>query len=313
MLPFFKNKNSRAVRRKGKETSISSDDLLVDTKPIAKRKNGPVSTKLSIHPSWKLQDEEKYVYQFMSNDLPEMKPHQISMAGIEIQKAKKEAQVMAFVRNSLPNDIGLPKMGVYLLDKEENQLGHRIFDLSRLGRMPAESDRPWLFSFREADLNVKIDDLPTSDWALAFDLIKPEEKHTIEFHPEWKEKLIKPHQKKLKEYVEKNPPAKHQISFTGLQADYQENGDLQVMLLVHNGTSKDLVIKELPIRIVDGRGEVVAEAGFKLDDFPISAHRSKPWSFSFSKQVQKKENADLTGWKATAVPKADDVAEQEDE
>ncbi|NGP44959.1 accessory Sec system S-layer assembly protein [Bacillaceae bacterium SIJ1] len=314
MLPFFKNKKNKPIERKGKERSVSSDDLNIE-KQATPNRNEPVQTKLSFHPQWKLQDEEKYVYQFMSNDLPALQPNQISMAGIDLQVNRKDVGVTAFVRNSLAYDIGLPKMGVYLLDKDENQLGHRVFDLARLGRLPAESDRPWLFTFRDADLNVPKDELPSSGWALAFDLKKPEEKHTLELHPEWRQKLIRPHQRKLKEFVEENPPAKNQISFTGLNAEYKENGDLNVMLLIHNGTSKDLVIKELPIRIVDREGNIIAEAGFSMEEFPIGAHRSKPWSFSFTKRVQHIENADLTGFRVTAVPQktADAEAKAEEE
>jgi accessory Sec system S-layer assembly protein len=290
MLSFFKRK-----KKTGTDSTVSSEELLNQVNEVSEEIE--VQTELSIHPSMNVTQEDQYVLRFMSNDLPPLKPNQISIAGIELQQFDEGVVVVAFVRNSLPQSIHFEPTTLVLLGQNGEKLARNTFDLSELGELPAKSSRPWNFAFERTTFLA--DELPQEGWSLAFEL-KP--KHTLDLAPAWEENMPEEEKEKLKAYVENMETLQPgEVKLSGLQAELSPEGDLHVTMLIRNGTDQNLKIEKLPLQIMDASGEIIAKGGFSLVDFGVKAHSSKPWTFIFPNSLVLSDTLDLSSWKALPI------------
>ncbi len=303
MLSFFKKNAGEQPKLEGSESTVSSEEILAE-EVTADSTDTDIETALSIHPTWNLAKEDMYSFQFLNNECPPLKPNQISLSGIMITKDGEQYRATAFVRNSLDKAISLAETTLVLLGENEQILGRKTFQLAELGEIPAKSSRPWNFYFTKN--NLFTEDLPAEGWKLAFQLESGiPEKHTLDLADSWKKSLASHDKKKLKELVENlEPPKEGEVNFLGLQAQTSSEGELHITLLIRNGSKKDINIEQIPLHVEDAQGDLVAQGGFKLDDFNIKANTSKPWTFIFPKSLVKKATPDFSRWKAYA-PQAD--------
>ncbi|MFJ7977685.1 accessory Sec system S-layer assembly protein [Peribacillus sp. NPDC096379] len=293
MASIFK-KNKNKLKKEGKDSVISSGDLLNETE---NQTDEDIITELSIHPQWNLSSEQNYVYRFLNNELDPLKPNQISLAGIELRPEKNEVVAIAFVRNSLKKDITFQEVKLLLLDENKETIARHSFDMSVLGELPARSSRPWMFVFPADTVSKK--EFSTKDWTIAFEL---KAKHRLDLAESWEKSLPEAERKNLEKYVEQiDPPREGEVNFLGLQAKKTEKGDLNVTILIRNGHDKNVKIEKLPLEIIDASKEVVAKGGFSLDDLEIKANTSKPWTFIFPATMVLKEDIDLSTWSAKPV------------
>lgn len=296
MLPFFNKNKDNKPQLEGKESAVSTEELLNETSEESADES--ISTALSIHPAWNLAKEDQYAFQFLNMELEDLKPNQLSLSGISLMQVEEDQfRASAFIRSSLDKAIQLQEVTLVLLDEKDQVLGRKAFDLSEVGEIPAKSSRPWHFIFTTKDLFTT--DLPASGWKLAFQLNPSARKHSLELADSWKKSLAKESKQKLEEMVENlEPPKKGEVNFMGLQAKKQETGDLHITMLIRNGSEKTINLEQIPLNVEDASGEVVATGGFKLEDFKVSANTSKPWTFIFPKSMVKKDTPDLSKWKA---------------
>ena len=294
MLSFFKRKGNN-LEKQGGDSVISSHELLEGEQ--ASDSNVEVKTELSFHPSWKIGPEERYYFQFLNNELANLKKNQLSLSGIELKKEEEVYIVSAFVRNSLSKSVKLQQLPLILIGANGEQLGRRVFDLSVLGDLPPNSSRPWNFIFEKQHLATE--ELPSTGWKLAFELKKNAQPHSLDLAETWQKSLAEGDKEKLAKLVSSmKPPKPGEVNFMGLECKQTDDGSLHVTLLIRNGSQKSISLQQLPLHVQDASGEVVAQGGFKLDDFGIKANTSKPWTFIFPKSLLLKEEIDLTTWKA---------------
>lgn len=293
MLSFFKRK-SQNPQKQGLDSTIESKD--VTSKEENASNEELVRPKLSFHPDWDVKEEDRYVYQFLNNDCEPLKPNQLSLSGLELQRNEMTGVVTvnALVRTSLNRPIKLEEMALVLLGPEKELLAKKPFDLSELGELPAASSRPWNFVFEPS--TVKVDELPESGWTLAFQL-KPA--HQLDLEESWEQALPEEEKEKLKELVEKQltPPGEGEVNFMGLQIRQDDTQNLHVSVLIRNGSEKDVTFQQIPLIVEDASGEVIATGGFRLDEFRVKAYTTKPWTFIFPKELVQKETMDLSTWK----------------
>jgi accessory Sec system S-layer assembly protein len=293
MLSFFKRKNKKP-QKQGLDSTIESTDVAAEGEGTSNEEL--VQPKLSFHPEWEIKEEDRYVYQFLNNECEPLKPDQLSLSGLELQRDEVEGHVTvnALVRSSLNRPIKLEDMTLVLLGTDKELLAKKRFDLSELGELPAASSRPWNFVFEAS--SVKVDELPESGWTLAFQL-KPA--HQLDLEESWEEALPEEEKQKLKELVEKQltPPGEGEVNFMGLQIEHGANEHLHVSVLIRNGSEKDVTFQQIPLIVEDATGEVVASGGFKLNEFKVKAYTTKPWTFIFPKELIQKEALDLSTWK----------------
>jgi accessory Sec system S-layer assembly protein len=297
MLPFFKRKNKGQVTKTGLDSSVSSEDLLNITEDSYSEE---VETSLSFHPGWNLSKEQEYVFRFLNNDLTSLKPNQISLAGVELEREGNTLQVTAFVRNSLSKPIKLGEVELLLLNNEKKTIAQKQFDLSLLDKIPARSSRPWMFTFEKetvvSDLNLEED-----GWSIAFN-VSSLQPHRLDLAESWKENISEDIKTKLINIVNSVPkPKPKEFNIMGVSAKFLENGDLNTTVLLRNGNHKGISIQQLPLEVIDANNELVVRGAFKLEDFEVKANTSKPWSFIFPKEMIQKENPDFSKWSVRPI------------
>lgn len=296
MLSFFKKNKSVKIEKQGSDSVVSSKELINEE---VSDQDIDIVTKLSIHPGMQVSTEQQYVLRFLNNELPPLKPNQVSLAGIDLREENGKVIVTAFVRNSLPKTITIKNTSLLLLNDAGQLIARKEFDLSEIGDIPPESSMPWQFTFNAGD--VLIQDIPQQGWKLAFEL-KGNTDHRLDLEESWKEALPKEEISKLEELVKNlEKPKAGEVNFMGLQAQTTENGDLSVTLLIRNGNNKNIHFKQLPLQVEDATGNVVANGGFAFDDLQVKANTSKPWTFIFPKNLHLKEEMDLSKWKVQPI------------
>ncbi|PRO65687.1 accessory Sec system S-layer assembly protein [Alkalicoccus urumqiensis] len=297
MLPFFNKKNKDELELEGSESSVSSEEMLQESGESSEES---VETELSIHPSWNLPEEDIYAFRFLNMECEPLKPNQLSLYGINVDKQEDGTfNFNAFVRHSINKKIKLENAVIVLLDTDDSILGRKEFDLSKLGEMPPNSSRPWTFPFTAKDLFA--DSVPQKGWKLAFQLKPSSRKHSLELTDSWKRSLAVEEQKKLENVVDNMEPPKHgEVNFLGLKATLlDEQQELHVTLLVRNGGEKNINLEQLPLQVEDAEGDIIAKGGFKMDPkLHVKANTSTPWNFVFPQAMLLKDNPDLSRWKA---------------
>lgn len=296
MLSIFNRKKDQKVKKSGRESHVSSEELLNEASE-ANVDEVEVETALSIHPSWNLPTEQQYVLRFLNNELPPLKPNQISLSGVEISNVPDGIEVTAFVRNSLDKGITIGEVSLLLLDSEKQIIARHQFDMNELGEIPAKSSRPWAFRFPSSSFLQE--SFSREGWTLAFEL---KAKHKLDLHDSWEQALPEEQKQKLHEIFDKiTPPKEGEINFMGFQASQNEQGDLSVSVFVRNGSKKDVKFEKLPLKVKDATGEVVATGGFTLEDFEVKANTTRPWTFHFPASLVQKDAVDLSRWSVEVV------------
>jgi accessory Sec system S-layer assembly protein len=294
LLDRFKKETKKI---QGKESHVSSGDLL-NQESVDTSSQEMVRTTLSIHPDSKLTQEDQYYFQFLNNDLPDLKVNQLSIAGIELKKDQEALYVMAFVRNSLPKAIKLGQTPLLLIGPGGENIASKEFDLSLLGDIPAKSSRPWQFVFPLKE--VKQSEIPLTGWKLAFELKAP---HKLDLDKSWEQSMAGEEISKLEKLVSTlQAPKPGEVNFMGLKAAI-DNGSLHITMLIRNGSKKDIHLQQLPLVVEDASGNMIAQGGFQLEDFKVKANTSKPWTFIFPETLLKNKAPDLSKWKAYPLTK----------
>ncbi|WP_138419947.1 accessory Sec system S-layer assembly protein [Aquibacillus sediminis] len=295
MLPFFKKK-----KKTGAENSIDAADLLGGTNELDEN-HEEIDTDLSFHPDWNVPEEEKYVYAFHNTELSPLKPNQLSLSGINMEVKGERYIFTAFIRQTLSKNIQLKETPILLLGPNQEKLARKVFDLSKVGTIPSKTSRPWFFIFEPKDFYSKTE-IPREDWSLAFELKPSNRKHQLDLAQTWKESLADETIEHLENIVSNATPLKPgEVNFMGISIKQHDNQDLAVTLLIRNGSEKNINLEQIPLKVEDASGDVIAQGNFKLNQFEVKANTSKPWTFIFPKSMVTKETLDLSKWKAYPV------------
>ncbi|KGR80117.1 accessory Sec system S-layer assembly protein [Ureibacillus manganicus] len=279
----------------GKDSTVESKELLNE---VEESKNTvEVNTKLSFHPDWDVPQEQKYIFNFLSNELEPLKPNQLSLAAIaiDVNQANGSWDVKAFLRSSLPKAIELGEVGLFLLDKDGKVIASKTFDLKELGSIPAESARPWVFTFEKN--TIQASELPEEGWKIAFNLVSLRG-HQLDLDETWKNKLSEEQINQLEKIIKDLPSlGKTEVNFTGFQIKLLEDKGLAVSILLRNGNEKAINLEQLPLEILDANKKQIAKGYFKLDPvLTVQANSTKPWTFVFPKEMVDAEGADFSSW-----------------
>lgn len=287
-----------------KKTDTIKNENTIDPTKLLQGKNvssskKEVKTALSIHPEWDVPQEQQYIFNFLANDLTPLQPNQLSLSTISMEQQNGDWFVRAFFRSSLDQPIELGEIELYILDKNDELLASKRFDFSKLGTIPAESARPWVFTFEKGTQKKELDGLPEDGWRIAFNLVYLRG-HQLDLDPSWEEQLSADQKKHLEEIVSRLPELKEaEINFTGLQVQKGEDGSLTATVLIRNGHYRAVNLEQLPLEIYDANNKRVAHGSFKMDP-PITVEPSttKPWTFIFPANLVDAEDADLSRWSA---------------
>lgn len=116
LFSFFKKSD-----KLGQENTIDSKDLLENIKVENTDDDRDVETKLSFHPDWDVPQEQKYIFNFLANELEPLKPNQLSLSSISIDPDPRTGKwlVRAFFRSSLAEEIELGEIELFIMDKND--------------------------------------------------------------------------------------------------------------------------------------------------------------------------------------------------
>lgn len=287
IFSIFKKKKITAT-----EDIIQSNELLdndLDPADIALPK-----MKLSYHPEWIVPKEQQYVFQFLFNELNQLKPNQLSLSGIDINVENGNWLVQAFLSSSIQKAVTLETVELLLLDSSKNQLASKEFDLSELGEIPANSARPWVFVFEDPILQTET--LPENGWQLAFNA-QAFEPHKLDLPESWKDSLLPEQIEALEKTVATLPKLKNtEVNITGFQLKDTDDDGIAASVFIRNGYKKQLDFQQMPLELVDSNNNLVASGLFKLQDFSVKANASKPWTFIFPQLLMDREQTDFSSW-----------------
>ncbi|WP_106496179.1 accessory Sec system S-layer assembly protein [Lentibacillus sp. Marseille-P4043] len=287
--------------KKKKQADNEEESIVVDQDFLDNEEadTDTVETELSIPESWSVKNEERYVYAFHNNQSPKLKRNQVSIYGIELNKLKNNGYVAtALIKNTVQKEIQFNETTILLLGPDNEVVARKEFDLSRVGKIPANGARPWKFNFTPQDIVTKTD-LPKSEWKLAFELKK---KHQLDLDESWEKSIAEETKANLEKIVANAAPLKPgEVNFMGISAKYNDNNDLAVTILIRNGSRKNMTLEQIPLAFKDASEEIVAKGAFKLEDFVIKANTSKPWTFIFPASLIKKEDIDLSKWQVYPI------------
>ncbi|GGB43460.1 accessory Sec system S-layer assembly protein [Fictibacillus barbaricus] len=282
--------------------SLDSDtSQVVDTAEEEK----PGRTQLFIHPAVVVSPQEKYVFQFYHQLLPDLKPNQISINGYELMEFNDSVIIEGFIRNTLPSKIRFEEVILLIMDSDSRILARKVFDFNMLGELPPSSSIPWKFLFEPEDFLVNLSEWNKDDWKLAFELKKQNPANeTLELEASWEERLSEEEQKDLRKLISTLPPLKNEeVNLFGLKAERSNEKNVALTLLIRNGTGKKIELSQLPLQLESEDGKIIASGLFQLKDFSISPYSCKPWTFIFPENLVLAMPEEFTSWKVS-VPSA---------
>lgn len=281
---------------KRKTKTTPNTEALPDRKE--EQTNEEVKTTLSFHPDWDVSPQERYVYQFHHQQLPPLKPNQLSISGMKLIEYNDGFVVVAFLRSTLPKPVRFEQINLLLLDENGQAIAKRAFAMDSFGELPPMTARPWRFLFSAEDKLV--DKIPQEGWKIAFELKQApkREDHRLDLEASWEQSLSTQQREHLQKLIETLPPLSvGEINFMGLEAKLNEKRDLVITLLIRNGSDKHIQLEQIPLVVEDASGDIICKGVFQLEQFEVKANTSKPWTFIFPSTLLLKEDVDLTKWK----------------
>jgi accessory Sec system S-layer assembly protein len=292
MLSFLKRKNKN-IEKLGSDNVVNSKELLGENGADV-ASNESIKTTLSFHPKMQVNEEDRYYFQFLHNELSNLKENQLALSGVEVKQVDEDWVVVAFIRNSLSKAIQLTPTVLSLLGPKGEKLGTKVFDLGEVDILPPKTSRPWQFVFHPSDLTVET--LPKEGWTLAFEIAP---KHRLDLDDTWEKHLSQEIKDRLVQHIDSlEPPRLGEVNLAGISGKSDEEGKLVITLFIRNGNHFDIHLEQLPLFIEDASGEVVAQGVFEMKDFIVRANSSKPWTFIFPKEMITKETVNLSKWRA---------------
>jgi accessory Sec system S-layer assembly protein len=291
-MDLFKLKNKAKKVKENEQTVASSNGETVEPETDLRQ------TTLSFAPSMKISPEDQYIYRFYHNELSLLKPNQLSIAAIESNKTAMSITVKALIRHTIDKEIELGETDILLLDGAHKIVAEKTINLSRMGKMPANTARPWIIKFSKQDFDDFLAVDP-DNVSLAFRVKKS---HALDLDDQWKEALSNQQVTALENIVARAPELKAgELNIMAVEAKTVKENTIAVTVLIRNGSQKAIQIEQLPLRLYDKNKQVVAEGGFKLEGFSVKPNTSKPKTLIFNEPTIKQTDYDLSSFSVQAV------------
>jgi accessory Sec system S-layer assembly protein len=311
MLTFFKKlfagksrDNLNELRQDIQEDAVVEGEDIESLGIAAKAEESPstdrgVYTNLSLHESWEkdLKNEQRYVLSFMQTSLPPLKEGQVAITGFNFHITEEGLVAFGFIRNGLNRPIRFENIPLLFLGEEDVLVARKEFDLSEAGEIPPHSDRPWSFLFEDHVVTGK--EVSLRKWKLAFEIRRQPQyvPVTLDMDEAWREQIAEEAVRQLEAKLQSLPSLQPgEFNISGIEAKKMENGDINVLVFLRNGTNQSLNVNQIPLVLMDAEGEEVASGLFKTENLEVRPGTAKPWRFIFPAGLIVKPEADLSRW-----------------
>lgn len=241
-----------------------------------------------------LQDQQYYTE--LNEKMPPLRFDELNFVPVEAGVTEEGYYVRVFIRNGQEEDLTITETGLQLIDASGETAAEGLFSMRKFGSLRLGETRLWHFSFRKDMVKKAAPDL--SRYTVAISSIQAQ-KATLELDmpEEWSNSMSAEQLESWRRMIVQLPNIEpNTINFRGVQAMFDEEGNLRVVLVIQNATPKDVSFHKLPLFVQDHAGDLVAEGLFELNQFTVGAHTIKPWMFVFNKELVKKTNPDLSRW-----------------
>ncbi|CAH0345163.1 accessory Sec system S-layer assembly protein [Bacillus sp. CECT 9360] len=287
-----------ALFSKKKKTQQEPNAVTVEESTMQEHDQEEVDTVLSFHPDWEIEPQERFVYLYHHQQLPKLKPNQVSISGINLIDYEEGFVAIAFLRNTLTKPIRFESVNLLLLDGEGNPFAKSQFDFDDIGELPPLSCRPWRFLFAKEDKLTET--IPVNDdWNIAFELRSTEDTaHHLDLDSTWENKMSPAQHEHLEQVVKNLPPlSTGEVNFMGIEANFVQDGAFAVTVLIRNGSNNNIQLEQIPLIVEDDDADVICQGAFQLSDFEVKANTSKPWTFIFPEELVQKQEPNMSRWK----------------
>ena len=295
MLNFL-NRKKRQAQEEEEPLVLSPEDQL---KQLLTPEETAVYTKLSMPPAWKTSEEDYYSFLFHNQESKPLKPNQIAIESLHFRENEEKAAFTVFIRNGTKRALQLDRTELVLLNRRDQVIARKTFNLEKAGEIPPKSSRPWVLHLLKSELFTER--IPQEDWRFAFQLATPKQTHTLDMPEAWKDAMRPKELAKFEEMVMELPlPEAKTIHVQSIRASFDTEGQLHASVLIRNGHSTFVRLESLILDVQNSEGETVAKAAFDLSSFILKTYSTKPWTFTFPKNSIKIKDADLDG--ITVIP-----------
>jgi len=257
-----------------------------------------VETQISIHPE--LEDRiskfQKECFEDEIGSLPPIKEGDVNISTDFIFDLGDKYEASIFIRNGLQKPINFEDVSFLVVNKNNEVLGSKIFNLREVGDVPALGARPWKIYFEKSEVNLEAQNI--KELSIIFDTrIKAEETVKIEFE-NLPEGIQGEARRKFEKFLENLPLLRRgQVSMSTYSVEKTKDGGIATTIVIRNGANKEIKIEKVPLTIIDANERAVAAGVFYLDNVTINASKAKVYNFSFSKEELTEEEIDLSSWK----------------
>lgn len=260
-------------------------------------KRKAINTEISIHP-----DMEGSISKFQMEcleeeleSLPVIKEGELDVNVDFFFDLGDKYEVSIFIRNGLSTAVNLEKIPFIVLDKDEKEVGRKIFNLREVGEIPARSVRPWKIYFEKDELNATGIDL--KDLKIVFDSrIKAAGVVNVEYE-NLPKGLSREKREKYERFLKELPLLREgQVTMTAYDVYTTEDDGIAVELVIRNGRHNGVDIKRIPLSIYDKDNKLVSSGTFYLEDASVDPISAKIYLFRFSKDEILREEYNLKNW-----------------
>ena len=260
-------------------------------------KRKAINTEISIHP-----DMEGSISKFQMEcleeeleSLPAIKEGELDVNVDFFFDLGDRYEVSIFIRNGLSTGVNLEKIPFIVLDKDEKEVGRKIFNLREVGEIPARSVRPWKIYFEKDELNVE--DINLKDLKIVFDSrIKAAGVVNVKYE-NLPRGLSREKREQYEKFLKELPLLREgQVTMTAYDVYTDEDDGIAVELVIRNGRHNGVDIKRIPLSIYDNDKKLIASGTFYLEDASVDPISAKVYLFTFSKDELLREDYNLKNW-----------------
>ncbi len=245
-----------------------------------------------------MSDVQKDILEDEISELPPIKEGQLNVSGVYAYDLGEKLEVKVYIRNGFSEEIVLDNVPLVIYNSKNEMLAYQMFSLKKLGSIPPNGARPLKVYFEKK--NVYVEKIPMDDWNIGFDTdIKAARKVNVNYEKlpksiELEDKLV------FDNFLRGLPDLKEgEFAISTFSVGIEKDGNIIVTLVMRNGNTKPIGLKEIPITVVDPNGNVVKSNLFKLEDFEVGGLSARIFNFAFPTNLKLEEAASLDDWKVT--------------
>jgi SLAP domain-containing protein len=230
----------------------------------------------------------------MNEKMPPLRFDEVNLVPFEVGVTDAGYYVNLFVRNGTEEEFTLNELSLQLIDAAGDVVAEGLFRFDNFGVIRLGETRPWTFEFVGDQIKKPNPDF--TDFTVAVSVPKAPD-FNLAIPKEWHEQMNEEQIQKLVQIAQNLPDMQPgSVNFSGFQAKFDQEKNLQIMMMFRNATDKDITFHTLPLFVRDNAGDIVAEGVFELGDFEVKAYTIKPWMFIFPREHVKKEDPDFSRW-----------------